>query len=95
MILDKLNILNMNDGAFSMHYSDTKNNYEVLESYSPIDTTLIAKVKSATSKDSDFLFNIMEQSQKPWQAIPAPKRAELIKKFIIEIKKKKKYLLYQ
>lgn len=61
----------------------------LIESYSPTDGKLIAKVKSATSKDYDKVIETAKSAFAEFRMIPAPKRGELVRQFGNKLREKK------
>jgi len=62
---------------------------EVIESYSPVDGKLIAKIKSATKADYNKVIATATQAFKYWREIPAPKRGEYVRQFGDKLRQKK------
>lgn len=54
---------------------------EMLESYSPTDGTLIAKIKSGSAKDYQKVIDTAKSAFQEFRLIPAPKRGELVRQF--------------
>ncbi len=54
---------------------------EIIESYSPVDGALIAKVKSSTKEDYEQVILSAKEAFKIWRNIPAPQRGEVIRQF--------------
>jgi aldehyde dehydrogenase (NAD+) len=90
-ILKTLDIRQINSGGFHGNWLDDASG-GILESHSPIDGQLIAKVKQVS--DSDYK-KIIEKAHKAfleWQMVPAPKRGELVRQIALEFRKYKKEL---
>ncbi|KMQ70856.1 L-piperidine-6-carboxylate dehydrogenase [Chryseobacterium koreense] len=64
-------------------------NGDLIESYSPTDGKLIAKVKSAASKDYDKVIETAKSAFAEFRMIPAPKRGELVRQFGNKLREKK------
>ena len=64
----------------------------VMESYSPVDGKLIAKVKSATKEDYEKVTAAAKKGFRYWQEIPAPKRGEIVRQFGDKLREKKAHL---
>ena len=64
-------------------------NGELIESYSPVDGKLIAKVKSANKADYQKVILAATEAFKEWREIPAPKRGEYVRQFGDKLRKKK------
>ncbi|MGA9211578.1 aldehyde dehydrogenase family protein [Kaistella sp.] len=56
-------------------------NGDLLESYSPTDGKLIAKIKTANSKDYDKVIETAKSAFQEFRMIPSPKRGELVRQF--------------
>ena len=52
---------------------------ELIESYSPSNGKLIAKVKSTTKKEYEKVIQEAEKAKLMWRDIPAPKRGEIVR----------------
>lgn len=62
---------------------------EVIESYSPVDGKLIAKVKGATKADYQKVIAAASEAFVYWRNIPAPKRGEIVRQFGDKLRAKK------
>ncbi len=62
---------------------------DLLESISPIDGSVIAKVALATSEDYENVIKAAQEEFQTWQMIPAPKRGLIIRDFGDELRKYK------
>lgn len=67
---------------------------EETASYSPIDGTVIAKVKNATLDDYEYLMAKAQQAWLEWRIIPAPKRGEVVRQICEALRKRKEELGY-
>ena len=84
--LDELGIEEINLGGYSEGWLGSGSD---LDSITPVDGTLIAKVKQCNSGDYE---NIMQKSSsifKKWRMEPAPKRGEVVRKLANEFRKHK------
>lgn len=54
---------------------------EIIESYSPVDGQLIAKVKSSTEADYEKAMQAATEAFKTFRLMPAPKRGEIVRQF--------------
>jgi len=54
---------------------------EILESTSPVDGALIAKVQTTTRADYEKVIERATEAFKIWRAVPAPKRGEIVRQF--------------
>lgn len=64
-------------------------NGAVIDSYSPTDGKLIAKVQSANSKDYDSVIETSKKAFKEFRTIPSPKRGELVRQFGLKLREYK------
>lgn len=88
--LSKLGIKDINDGTSTG--SDSFANGTIIESYSPVDGTLIAKVKASTKEDYQAAMAKAEEAFKTWRLVPAPKRGEIVRQMGDELRKNKEAL---
>jgi len=78
-VLDKLGVKELNNGV-----STGSNNFgsgEVIESYSPVNGELIAKVSTATKADFDKVIKTAKTAFREFRLIPSPKRGEYVRQF--------------
>ncbi len=54
---------------------------EIIESYSPVDGQLIAKVKASTEADYEKVMQAATEAFKTFRLMPAPKRGEIVRQF--------------
>jgi aldehyde dehydrogenase (NAD+) len=64
-------------------------NGEVIESFSPVDGKLIAKIKGATKADYQKVISTASDAFVYWRSIPAPKRGEYVRQFGDKLRAKK------
>jgi aldehyde dehydrogenase (NAD+) len=77
-MLDQLGIKEINNGACTgAEWFETKG--EALESFSPADGELIAKIKQATFDDYDKVVALSQKAFKKWRTIPAPQRGDVVR----------------
>lgn len=88
--LSKLGIKDINDGTSTG--SNSFANGTIIESYSPVDGTLIAKVKASTKEDYQAAMAKAEEAFKTWRLVPAPKRGEIVRQMGDELRKNKEAL---
>jgi aldehyde dehydrogenase (NAD+) len=72
--LKQLGIQDINPGT-----STGSNNFssgDILDSNSPVDGALIAKVKTTSKEDYDKVMEAATSAFKTWKTMPAPQRAE-------------------
>jgi aldehyde dehydrogenase (NAD+) len=62
---------------------------ELMESISPVDGKLIAKVKTATKEDFEKVLTSAKEAFIFWREIPAPKRGEYVRQFGDKLRAKK------
>ncbi|MCC2590060.1 aldehyde dehydrogenase family protein [Chryseobacterium sp. MFBS3-17] len=62
---------------------------EVIESYSPTDGQLIAKIKSGNKKDYNKIIEKAQSAFLEFRLMPAPKRGELVRQFGQKLREKK------
>ncbi|MCK0130357.1 aldehyde dehydrogenase family protein [Flavobacteriaceae bacterium F08102] len=77
--LSTLGVQEVNEGS-----STGINNFsngETIESYSPVDGKLIAKVKSTTKEDYERVMEASTKAFKLWRNKPAPQRGEIVRQF--------------
>ena len=77
--LDQLNVKDVNEGTSTG--SEFFATGEVLESYSPVDGTLIAKVKTTTKEDYERVIQTSQKAFSEWRMLPAPQRGEIVRQF--------------
>ncbi|MGW1454239.1 L-piperidine-6-carboxylate dehydrogenase [Salegentibacter agarivorans] len=65
---------------------------EVIESYSPVDGTLIGKVKATTKEDYEKVITTATAGFKEWRTWPAPQRGEVVRQFNDELRRLKEPL---
>ena len=77
-VLKALNIKAVNNGV-STGLESWAGGGKVLSSYSPVDGTLIGKVRQANHEDYEKVIGKAEEAYKIWREIPAPKRGEIVR----------------
>ncbi|QKJ64257.1 aldehyde dehydrogenase family protein [Flavobacterium sp. M31R6] len=88
--LSQLGIKEINDGT-----STGVNNFsngEILESYSPVDGQLIAKVKTSTTEDYEKVMSSATAAFKTFRLMPAPQRGEIVRQFGDKLRQNKEAL---
>ncbi|MBO0321161.1 aldehyde dehydrogenase family protein [Muricauda sp. CAU 1633] len=88
--LQQLGLNEINNGT-----STGKNwfsNGEIIESYSPVDGSLIGKVKATTREDYEKVISTAQKGFKSWRTMPAPQRGEIVRKFNDELRRLKEPL---
>ena len=88
--LEILGIKPINEGTSTgnNHFS----NGEIIESYSPVDGQLIAKVKTTTTADYEKVMQTATEAFKTFRLMPAPKRGEIVRQFGEKLRKYKEPL---
>lgn len=90
-ILNDLGINELNSGTSSgINWYDNSEN--ILNSFSPVNGELIAKVKVTTKEDYEKVINTCISAFEIWKSIPAPKRGDIVRKFGNKLREKKKPL---
>ena len=88
--LAQLGIKSINEGT-----STGQNNFssgELLESFSPVDGQLIAKVKTTTAADYEKVMQTAVEAFKTFKVMPAPQRGEIVRQFGDKLRKNKEAL---
>ncbi|RYH73380.1 aldehyde dehydrogenase family protein [Flavobacteriaceae bacterium 144Ye] len=88
--LQQLGVKDINEGT-----STGVNNFsngDVIESYSPVDGKLIAKVKATTKDDYENVMQAATSAFKTWRVMPAPQRGEIVRQFGDKLREKKEAL---
>jgi aldehyde dehydrogenase (NAD+) len=75
-ILRRLGIEETNSGAFSGEWSGSG---KILESVSPINGDLIARVRTATPEEYERTVQRAQEAFRKWKIVPAPKRGEVVR----------------
>jgi aldehyde dehydrogenase (NAD+) len=92
-ILKKFGITEINSGVTTgTRWFDTKG--DVSESCSPIDGSLIAKVKNATLQDYEQVMKTAQEAFLHWRNVPAPQRGEVVRQIGIALREAKSDLAY-
>ncbi|MDP4280998.1 MAG: aldehyde dehydrogenase family protein [Bacteroidota bacterium] len=63
-------------------------------SYSPVDNSVIAKVKNATLEEYELLMKKASEAYLKWRTVPAPKRGEVVRQIGEALRKRKEDLGY-
>ncbi len=77
--LEALKIKEMNEGTSTG--SSFFSSGEVIESFSPVDGSLIAKVRTTTRDDYEAVMAKATEAFKTWRLKPAPQRGEIVRQF--------------
>jgi aldehyde dehydrogenase (NAD+) len=87
-ILQKLGIQAVNPGACTGTWITNDNN-DKLDSFSPVDGSLLASVNQASAEDYEAVVKVAQDAFKYWRAVPAPKRGEIVRQIGNELRKHK------
>jgi aldehyde dehydrogenase (NAD+) len=90
-VLKALNIKSINNGL-STGLESWAGGGKVLSSYSPVDGTLIGKVRQATHDDYEKVIAKAENAFKIWREVPAPKRGEIVRQMGEALRRNKENL---
>ncbi|PIB31387.1 aldehyde dehydrogenase [Maribacter sp. 4U21] len=77
--LKALGITDLNDGTSTG--SDNFSSGNIIESYSPVDGSLIGKVRTTSKEDYAKVMDTATNAFKTWRKRPAPLRGELVRQF--------------
>ena len=89
-VLAKLGIKEVNSGANIGEWLECDG--KLLDSYSPVDGKVIAKVKMATKEQYEKVMNVSTEALKKWRMVPAPHRGEIVRQIGLELRKYKESL---
>ena len=89
-VLKSLGIQELNEGCSTgnKHFS----NGEIIESYSPVDGKLIAKVKCGSRSDFQDIVQVSNEAFQYWRKLPAPKRGEIVRQYGEKLRAQKENL---
>ncbi|MEZ4809686.1 MAG: aldehyde dehydrogenase family protein [Allomuricauda sp.] len=77
--LKKLGLKELNDGTSTgLEYFGSG---EIISSYSPVDGTLIGKVRATIPTDYERVMETATAAFKEWRLVPAPQRGEIVRQF--------------
>jgi len=88
--LKTLGLKEINEGT-----STGSNNFssgEIIQSYSPVDGSLIGKVKTTSKEDYEKVMLLATSAFKTWRKKPAPLRGEIVRQFGEKLREKKEAL---
>ena len=86
--IKQLGITEINQGA-STGSTWLAYDKEILESYSPVDGKLIAKVQLPTEADYNKIIDAAQNAFPNWKMMPAPQRGEIVRQIGDELRKQK------
>ncbi len=85
--LQVLGLKDKNSGTSTGLNATDAGNY--LESYSPVDGTLIGSVSKTTPEEYEKVIQTAQTAFQSWRQIPAPKRGEIVRQYGDELRKHK------
>ena len=85
--LTELGIEQDNFGASTGSFMETSGDW--LESVSPVDGEVIARVRQATEAEYDRVATTAHETFTKWRMVPAPKRGEIVRQIAIRLRDKK------
>lgn len=86
----QLGIKDLNSGTSTVNESFSTSS--ILESYSPVDGQLIAKVSTTSFEDYQKVLQAASEAFKTFRQIPAPKRGEIVRQFGDKLRQNKEAL---
>lgn len=89
-LLNELGLKPINEGCSSGQ--NWFSNGPLLESISPVDGKLIARLKTASEEDYQKIISTAKQAFGYWREVPAPKRGEYVRQFGDKLRAKKSAL---
>ena len=90
-VLKNLEIDELNAGGFHGDWlTDAKG--DILESVSPIDGKVIAKIQQVAEEDYEKVVAKAQKAFGVWRMVPAPKRGEIVRQIAVELRKHKEDL---
>jgi aldehyde dehydrogenase (NAD+) len=88
--LAQLGVKDLNEGVSTG--TTFFSNGDILESYSPVDGKLIAKVKTGTAADYEKVMEAATTAFKTFRLMPAPQRGEIVRQFGDKLRQNKEAL---
>jgi len=86
-VLNELGLKPINEGCSTGQ--NWFSNGALLESHSPVDGKLIARLKTASEQDYTKVVSVAKQAYQYWRDVPAPKRGEIVRQFGDKLRQKK------
>lgn len=80
-VLKTLHITSLNDGTSTGKNCYTSKKGNLIESYSPVNGTLIGKVSSTSIEDYEKTIQTATKAFESWRLTPAPQRGEIVRQF--------------
>ena len=90
-VLSRLGITELNPGA-TTGISWLKTEGDITESRSPIDGSLIAKVRNASLEDYESIMDTASNAFEVWKKMPAPARGEIVRQIGLALREAKEDL---
>lgn len=87
--LEELGIKDINHGTSTGEFFGTG---ETIDSVSPVDGKLIAKVRISTEEDYEKVISTAGKAFKEWRKLPSPQRGEIVRQFNDELRRLKEPL---
>lgn len=78
-ILNRLNINDLNPGAFSGQGWHSEQHAHILESFTPSTGAKLGEIATCTMHDYEQVMTRSEAAAQAWKRVPAPKRGEIIR----------------
>lgn len=91
-LLNRLNLKEINPGAFSGHGWSSEQTNQLLASYNPTDQSKLAEVATCSLADYEQVMIRAQQAASEWRMVPAPKRGEIIRQIGQALREHKDYL---
>lgn len=88
--LKELGINDINNGTSTG--SDWFSSGDDIASYTPVDGSLVGKVKATTKEDYEKVVETAQAAFKQWRVMPAPQRGEIVRQFNEELRRLKEPL---
>lgn len=90
-ILKQLGLSDKNNGT-STGLKDIRSKGEVIESYTPVDGSLIGSFTATDKNAYEQVVETAQQAFETWRVVPAPKRGEIVRQMGVELRKQKQAL---
>lgn len=91
-VLTRLNIRDMNSGAYCGFRWQSETGNKPLKSINPSNEELIASVSTCTEKDYQEVLKRAQKAFSVWREVPAPKRGEIIRQIAQALRNNKDWL---
>ena len=88
--LKTLGLKDLNSGVATGEYLEAHG--EIIESYSPVDGSLIGKVQCGSAEDYETVVAKAQEAFTTWRMKPAPERGEIVRQFGEALREKKEAL---